>query len=104
MSIAIYRIVGSQSQWSVEVDEGKLEGEWETREAAFKVAIAAAYNDIKKGFAVEITVPRPALDESAIGGDTKLPSQESGKPYPVEISPEPQPDTDGLIVDPIPPD
>jgi hypothetical protein len=62
---ATYRITGDGSNWSVMVD-GKREGDWETKEAAFEAAVAAASNAIKKGMAVEISIPGPS-GEAALG-------------------------------------
>jgi hypothetical protein len=62
---ATYRITGDGSNWSVMVD-GKREGDWETKEAAFEAAVAAASNAIKKGMAVEISIPGPS-GEPALG-------------------------------------
>jgi hypothetical protein len=49
--------VPSQSGYAIE-HEGRIEGSYATREAAFEAIVAPASNAIKDGLAVAIDIPR----------------------------------------------
>jgi len=51
MSTATYKIVRNGKSWAVNHD-GELEGDYETKEAAFESAAVAASNAIKLGYGV----------------------------------------------------
>jgi hypothetical protein len=57
MNSASYRVVPSQSGYAIE-HEGRIEGSYATREAAFEAIVAPASNAIKDGLAVAIEIPR----------------------------------------------
>jgi len=61
-----YRIIRNGASWAVDHD-GNLEGDYETKEAAFESAVAAASNAIKVGLGVAITVEPRKPGETAIG-------------------------------------
>jgi hypothetical protein len=68
MRLAAYEIVGREGDWCVAHD-GKIEGCYATKEAAFEAAAAAASNAIKVGYEVRLHVPgadgvSPALGTS----------------------------------------
>jgi len=56
MGLARYDIVPVGSQWGVRHD-GKINGEYSTKESAFESAAAAASMAIHQGHEVHITVP-----------------------------------------------
>jgi hypothetical protein len=56
MSEARYSVMGNSGRWSIEHD-GRCEGNYATKEAAFEAAVAAASNAIKDGHSVTIQVP-----------------------------------------------
>jgi hypothetical protein len=64
---AVYNIVRNGDGWSVSHD-GRLEGDYATKEAAFEAAAAAASNAIKSGLGVQISIPAPVMGEPALGG------------------------------------
>jgi uncharacterized protein DUF2188 len=66
MKSAAYRIVQSRGGWGVEHD-GKLEGAYDTKEAAFEAAVGPASNAIKLGYEVSITVEGSEPREPALG-------------------------------------
>ena len=65
MNLAKYSIIGNGERWCIDVN-GDRQGDYETKEAAFESAVAAASNAIKKGMAVEVTVPE-ARGEGVLG-------------------------------------
>ena len=67
MTTETYKIVRNGNGWAVNHD-GKLEGDYATKEAAFKSAAAAASNAIKDGVGIAITVEPRAPGEAAVGG------------------------------------
>lgn len=70
MGLAAYDVVANGSQWSVSHD-GDLEGTYETKEAAFESAVAAASLAIRQGHAVRVTSPgNDAGNMTALGGKT----------------------------------
>lgn len=56
MGKAYYDIVPRDAQWGI-LHDGAAEGDYETKEAAFEAACAAASNAIKFGHEVRVTVP-----------------------------------------------
>ncbi len=56
MGFASYDIVGGAGEWRVSHD-GKAENVYETKEAAFEAAIAAASSAVRQGHEVRITAP-----------------------------------------------
>jgi uncharacterized protein (DUF58 family) len=56
MGLASYEIVGDAGQWRVSHD-GKAENVYETKEAAFEAAVAAASLALRQGHEVRVTVP-----------------------------------------------
>jgi len=70
MGLAAYDIVANGAGWSIRHDEA-LEGTYDTKEAAFEAAIAAASLAIKQGHEIRVTVPsREAGNKTALGGET----------------------------------
>ena len=56
MGLAAYDIVGDNAEWRVKHD-GKAENVYETKEAAFEAAVAAASLALRQGHEVRVTVP-----------------------------------------------
>ena len=56
MGLARYDIVPVGNQWGVRHD-GKINGEYSTKESAFESAAAAASMAIKQGHEIRISVP-----------------------------------------------
>jgi len=56
MGIASYKVVRHGTSWAVDHD-GKAEGEYATKEAAFEAIAGAASNSIKDGHEVRIHIP-----------------------------------------------
>jgi hypothetical protein len=56
MGLAAYDIVGNNKEWRVRHD-GKAENVYETKEAAFEAAVAAAPLALRQGHEVRVTVP-----------------------------------------------
>lgn len=67
-SKATYRVVRQKDDWVID-HNGRLEGNYATKEAAFEAAIGAASNSIKDGIGITIEVPSRASGESALGAD-----------------------------------
>jgi hypothetical protein len=63
---ATYRIVRRNQDWAVD-HNGRREGHYSTKEAAFEAAIGAASNSIKDGFGITIEVPPRAAGEPSLG-------------------------------------
>ncbi|MBC7855553.1 MAG: hypothetical protein IAF94_19155 [Pirellulaceae bacterium] len=62
MGLAAYDIQGSGKSWSI-FHDGKPEGDYETSEAAFEAAVAAASLALRQGHDVRVTVKgESALD------------------------------------------
>jgi len=55
MGLAAYDIQGSGKSWSI-FHDGKPEGDYETSEAAFEAAVAAASLALREGHEVRVTV------------------------------------------------
>lgn len=56
MGLASYEIIGDAGEWRVSHD-GKAENVYETKEAAFESAVAAASLALRQGHEVRIAVP-----------------------------------------------
>jgi hypothetical protein len=56
MGLAAYDIIGSDAEWRVQHD-GKAENVYETKEAAFEAAVAAASLALRLGHEVRVTAP-----------------------------------------------
>jgi hypothetical protein len=56
MGLAAYEIVGRDGEWRIEHD-GASENVYQTKEAAFEAAVAAASLALRQGHAVRVTVP-----------------------------------------------
>jgi hypothetical protein len=67
MDAARYDVVKAGDGWTIDRD-GRREGDYATKEAAFEAAVLAASNAIKQGHRIRITVPERAPTESAVGG------------------------------------
>jgi hypothetical protein len=67
MNTERYDVVRTGSGWTVNHD-GQLEGEYETKEAAFEAIKFAAAGAIKDGAGVAITIPPRNPGEAAMGG------------------------------------
>jgi len=63
MGFACYEIVGNAGEWRVHHD-GKAENVYETKEAAFEAAVAAASLALRQGHDVRLVAPGP---ETATG-------------------------------------
>jgi len=63
---ASYRVQRNGQRWTINHD-GMLEGDYETKEAAFEAVVGAASNSIKDGVAVTIEIPGPTAAEPALG-------------------------------------
>ena len=70
MGLAAYDVVENGSGWSIRHDE-QLEGTYDTKEAAFEAAVAAASLAIKQGHQIRVTSPgREVGNKTALGGQT----------------------------------
>jgi phosphotransferase system HPr-like phosphotransfer protein len=56
MGMARYAIIGQKGDWHVEHD-GKVANTYETKEAAFEAAVAAASLAMREGHEIAITAP-----------------------------------------------
>jgi hypothetical protein len=59
MGLASYKIVGNGGEWRVQHD-GKADNVYQTKEAAFEAAVAAASLALRQGHEVQISVPGSA--------------------------------------------
>jgi hypothetical protein len=66
MKSAAYRIIHSRDGWGVERD-GKIEGSYDTKEAAFEAAVGPASNAIKLGYEVSIMVEGSERRQPTLG-------------------------------------
>lgn len=70
MGLAAYDIIANGNGWSIRHDETN-EGKYDTKEAAFEAAIAAASLAIKQGHEIRVTAPgHDAGNRTALGGET----------------------------------
>jgi uncharacterized protein (DUF58 family) len=56
MGLASYEIIGNDTEWRVRHD-GKVENVYETKEAAFEAAVAAASLALRQGHEVRVAAP-----------------------------------------------
>jgi hypothetical protein len=56
MGLATYDIIGNDAEWRVRHD-GRTENVYETKEAAFEAAVAAASLALRQGHEVRVTAP-----------------------------------------------
>jgi hypothetical protein len=70
MGLAQYSIVPVREHWSV-LHDGDLEGQFETKEAAFEAAVMAASLAMREGHEVHITAPSR---EVSTGTTTGIPA------------------------------
>jgi hypothetical protein len=69
MGLAAYEIIGNDAEWRVHHD-GKAENIYETKEAAFEAAVAAASLALRQGHEIRVTAPALGL---ASGSTTSTP-------------------------------
>lgn len=68
MGLASYAVIENGATWGV-LHDGDVEGTFETKEAAFEAAIAAASLAIRQGHEVHVSAPsREAGNKTALGG------------------------------------
>lgn len=69
MGLAEYMIVSKAEGWTV-LHDGAAEHDYQTKEAAFEAAVAAASLAIRQGHEVHVSVPgRDAGNKTALGAD-----------------------------------
>lgn len=56
MAEARYRVIPQNDAWAID-HNGKVEGQYETKEAAFESIIGAASNSLRDGLGVVIEIP-----------------------------------------------
>ena len=66
MGLANYRILGTAGNWTVEHD-GQSPNTYETKEAAFEAAVAAASLALRQGHEVLVSAPRSGAAGTATG-------------------------------------
>jgi hypothetical protein len=66
MGLASYRIIGTAGNWTVEHD-GKSPNNYETKEAAFEAAVAAASLALRQGHEVMVSAPGSEVSGTATG-------------------------------------
>jgi hypothetical protein len=66
MGLASYRILGTAGNWTVEHD-GKTPNSYDTKEAAFEAAVAAASLALRQGHEVMVTAPGSSPGVTATG-------------------------------------
>jgi hypothetical protein len=59
MAEASYRVTAHNDRWAVN-HNGKVEGQYETREAAFEAIVGAASNSLRDGLGIVIEIPARA--------------------------------------------
>ena len=74
MGLAEYMIVAKPQGWTV-LHDGAAEHDYETKEAAFEAAVAAASLAIRQGHEVHVSVPgRDAGNKTALGAKDNQPT------------------------------
>ena len=68
MGVASYRILGRTGDWTVEHD-GQSPNSYETKEAAFEAAVAAASLALRQGHEVILTAPGTEPGGTATGAN-----------------------------------
>jgi hypothetical protein len=66
MGLATYDIVGTSGEWHVQHD-GTSKNTYQTKEAAFEAAVAAASLALRQGHGVRFTVPESATGAANTG-------------------------------------
>ncbi len=66
MGIASYEITGTAGEWRVSHD-GKADNVYQTKEAAFEAAVAAASLALRQGHEVRVTAPGADVGGTATG-------------------------------------
>jgi hypothetical protein len=66
MGIASYEVVGSGGVWRVKHD-GEPVGSYQTKEAAFEAAVAAAAVAVRDGYEVQLSIPGTRLEPDGRG-------------------------------------
>lgn len=56
MGLAEYIVIANEAGWAIAHD-GKVEGDYATKEAAFEAAVATASLAIRQGYEVRLAVP-----------------------------------------------
>jgi hypothetical protein len=67
MGLAAYEIIGNDAEWRVSHD-GKAENIYETKEAAFEAAVAAASLALRQGHEIRATAPARGLASGSTTG------------------------------------
>ena len=68
MGFAAYEIIGNDAEWRVRHD-GKAENVYETKEAAFEAAVAAASLALRQGHEIRLTAPARGLASGSTTGN-----------------------------------
>jgi hypothetical protein len=68
MGLAAYEIIGNDAEWRVRHD-GKAENIYETKEAEFEAAVAAASLALRQGHEVRVTAPARGLASGSTTGN-----------------------------------
>jgi hypothetical protein len=68
MGLAAYEIIGDDAEWRVRHD-GKAENSYETKEAAFEAAVAAASLALRQGHEIRVTAPARGLASGSTTGN-----------------------------------
>lgn len=70
MGLAKYAVIDHSGHWSI-LHDGDVQGVYDTKEAAFEAAAAAASIAIREGHEVHVSVPgRDAGNKTALGAST----------------------------------
>jgi hypothetical protein len=67
MGLAQYAVIARGDTWSV-LHDGNAENEYETKEAAFEAAVAAASLAIREGHEVHVSVPDASAGNKTTSG------------------------------------
>lgn len=68
MGLAEYVVIANKAGWAISHD-GRVEGDYATKEAAFEAAVATASLAIREGHEVRLAVPgRTAGNRTNLGG------------------------------------
>ena len=68
MGLAAYEIIGNDAEWR-ERHDGKAENIYETQEAAFEAAVAAAFLALRQGHEIRLTAPARGLASGSTTGN-----------------------------------